>query len=87
MPPGFARFSMRLCLAGSAGASHGAAAAVTVRSATRTSPAIARWLCRKRCHASADRLARTAGAALAPIDPTPMATRYPCRAMRGSSAP
>ena len=42
LPLGFARFSIRLCLAGSAGASHGAPAAVTIRIATRTSPAIDR---------------------------------------------
>ena len=63
LPPGRARFSIRLCLAGSAGASHGAPAAATTSSATTTSPTIARRLRRKRCHASADRVAGAAGAA------------------------
>src|SRR6266511_2640998 len=55
--PGRARFSMRLCLAGSAGASHGAPAAATASTITTTSPVSAKRFRRKRTQVSADSVA------------------------------
>src|SRR5437870_2678332 len=70
--PGRARFSIRLCLAGSAGASHGAPTAATTSRATTTSPAKARRLRRKRCQASAESVAGAAGRATITPAPTAM---------------
>src|SRR5207245_1149973 len=51
LAPGLVRFSMRLCRAGSSGASHGASAALSARTTTRTRPRSARRFRQKRAQA------------------------------------
>src|SRR2546421_10770212 len=53
LPPGLARFSIRVCRVGSSGASHGASAALSASTTTSARPSSASRFRQKRLHALA----------------------------------